>query len=72
MAMEHGVRTIAFPAISTGVYGYPIDEACGIAVTAVKAYLSEADAPIEVIFCCFSNRDLFAYNMCGVPTSEAL
>jgi O-acetyl-ADP-ribose deacetylase (regulator of RNase III) len=72
VAMDHGVRTIAFPAISTGVYGYPIDDACATAVAAVKAYLGERSDPIEVIFCCFSNRDVLAYNKCGIPTSATI
>jgi O-acetyl-ADP-ribose deacetylase (regulator of RNase III) len=46
VAAEHGVRTIAFPAISTGVYGFPADRAARIAVRAVRRFLSE-DAAIE-------------------------
>ena len=39
LARENGIRTIAFPSISTGVYGYPVEQAAEVAVTAVKAYL---------------------------------
>ena len=54
VAREHGVRTIAFPAIGCGVYGYPLDAAAEIAVRETK------DAPMErVILCCFGD-DVYA------------
>ena len=53
LARTHQCATIAFPAISTGVYGYPKDQAAHVAVTAVAAFLSESDMPGTVIFCCF-------------------
>ena len=61
VAQEHGVKTIAFPAISTGVYGYPIEAATRIAVRTVSAFLSEHGNEPEVTFCCFSDRDLAVY-----------
>jgi O-acetyl-ADP-ribose deacetylase len=61
LAQENGVRTIAFPAISTGVYGYPVEEATKIAVAAVRSFLKESGASIDVLFCCFSERDLSVY-----------
>lgn len=55
LAREHGLRTIAFPAISTGVYGYPADAAAEIAVRTVAGYVQrEPVAFDQVIFCCFS------------------
>lgn len=60
-AAAHGVATVAFPAISTGVYGYPIDEAAQIAVDTVRQSLPDFPELYEVIFCCFSERDLLAY-----------
>ena len=61
VAQEHGVKTIAFPAISTGVYGYPIEAATRIAVETVSDYLSERGNEPDVTFCCFSARDLEVY-----------
>jgi O-acetyl-ADP-ribose deacetylase (regulator of RNase III) len=47
MAEERGVRTISFPAISTGVYGYPLEEAAAIAFREVKAHLDKADTKLQ-------------------------
>lgn len=57
LAAQHGVRTIAFPAISTGVYGYPKQQAARVAVAAVRAALAEHTGIKEVVFCCFSEDD---------------
>jgi O-acetyl-ADP-ribose deacetylase (regulator of RNase III) len=57
LAVENGIRTIAFPSISTGIYGYPKDLAAGIAVREVRAFL-EQDASLErVIFVCFDEEN---------------
>jgi O-acetyl-ADP-ribose deacetylase (regulator of RNase III) len=61
LASERGLRTIAFPAISTGVYGYPLDEATRIAHREVKQFLDVHPVPEVVTFCCFSSRDLSVY-----------
>ena len=82
LAVENGCKSIAFPCISTGVYGYPIEAAAKIAVREVKSFLTripqpkavrEADAlagvrrevaknaEMEVVFCCFSERDMKVY-----------
>ena len=56
LAEEHDVHSIAFPAISTGVYGYPKVLACKIAANTVKQWLEEhADYEIQVIFSCFDD-----------------
>jgi len=58
LARQHGVRTIAFPSISTGVYGYPKDRAARIAVAALR---EREDDFIEMICCCFSEADRMLY-----------
>ncbi len=61
LAAEAGLRTVAFPCISTGVYRYPKDEACDVAVTAVSEWLAAHDLPASVIFCCFGSADAGLY-----------
>jgi O-acetyl-ADP-ribose deacetylase (regulator of RNase III) len=61
LAVEVGASTIAFPSISTGVYGYPIGLAAEIAVTTVTAQTLGLPALREVLFCCFSPPDLAIY-----------
>ena len=63
LAAAHGLRSIAFPSISTGVYGYPIDRAARIAIDTVRGLVaSPAAAPLELVrFVCFSPGDLAVY-----------
>lgn len=61
LAQAHGLATIAFPCISTGVYGYPIEAAAEIAVATVRAELATAGCLREVQFCCHSARDADIY-----------
>lgn len=61
VAARHGLATIAFPAISTGVYGYPKEAAARIAVDTVRATLPACPSIREVIFCCHSDEDLARY-----------
>ena len=56
LAAEHGARTIAFPAISTGVYRFPVPRAAGIAVRTVTAGLAEHPSIRRVVLCCFDAR----------------
>jgi O-acetyl-ADP-ribose deacetylase len=61
LAAAAGARSLAFPGISTGIYGYPVTLAAALAVDAVRAALP-ADGPLqEVLFCCFSQHDLDVY-----------
>ncbi|CAB3884458.1 O-acetyl-ADP-ribose deacetylase [Achromobacter mucicolens] len=61
LAEEKGVGSIAFPSISTGIYGYPVELAARVAVDTVRESLSQ-DSPVqEVTFCCFSDADLEHY-----------
>ena len=61
VASQHGVHTLAFPSISTGVYGYPIALAAKVAVAAVRSAVQTFPAIREVIFCCHSASDLAVY-----------
>lgn len=61
IAAENEVRTIAFPNISTGVYGYPVEPAARIAVATVRSSLQEMPTIEEVLFCCFSQSALSVY-----------
>ena len=53
LAQAHGCRSIAFPAISTGIFGFPADRAAGIAVATVRDFLAGNKLPEQVILCCF-------------------
>jgi O-acetyl-ADP-ribose deacetylase (regulator of RNase III) len=61
LAAEHHLRSIAFPAISTGAYAYPLKAATSIAVTAVRQFTNHNDCLDEVLFCCYSWDDLAVY-----------
>jgi O-acetyl-ADP-ribose deacetylase (regulator of RNase III) len=56
LCQAHGLTSVAFPAISTGVYRFPADRAARIAVTTVIDVLAAAPAIVSVIFCCFSDE----------------
>jgi O-acetyl-ADP-ribose deacetylase (regulator of RNase III) len=61
LAREHELRTLAFPAISCGVYGYPIEDAVEIAVAETRAELARSLDVEKVIFACFGNEVYEAY-----------
>ncbi len=62
LAIKYGLKTIAFPAISTGIYGYPIKEATATAVGAVNGILKKEAAIDKVIFVCYSQEAADVYN----------
>ena len=61
LAEQHGLASIAFPSIGTGIYGYPVTPAARIAIQAVREFAEGAKALRETIFCCFSAQDLDVY-----------
>ncbi len=61
LAVEHNINSIAFPAISCGVYGYPINEACRIAVDTTVGFLKENKSIKKIIFILFSSGDYKIY-----------
>lgn len=71
LARDHGVRSIAFPAISTGVYGFPKARAAQIAVGHVRAFLGREATPERVVFCCFSEADAAHYRALVAPVDYA-
>ena len=69
LARQHELRTIAFPSISTGVYGYPIVEAATVAVEATRRSIRQGPDFEEVIFCCYSDGHLQVYEALLNPPS---
>lgn len=62
LAAAHGLKTLAFPAISCGVYGYPPEKACAIAVDTVKGFLQQNDCPEKVLFVVFADEIYRTYH----------
>jgi O-acetyl-ADP-ribose deacetylase len=61
LALQHDVKTIAFPSISTGIYGYPVEEASRIALREVSGFVEKHRGLEHVIFVCFSQADMRIY-----------
>ena len=61
IAAKHGLQSIAFPSISTGIYGYPVELAARIAVNTALSFLVHPSDIQEIVFCCFSPGDLAVY-----------
>lgn len=62
LASQHGARTVAFPAISTGIYGFPLDRATEIAVRETRDYLREHPEIARVTFACFGEESETVYH----------
>lgn len=70
LASAKGARALAFPSISTGIYGYPVGLAASVALGAVRSALIEHPLIEEIIFCCFSAADLAVYqSLLGGPSA---
>jgi O-acetyl-ADP-ribose deacetylase (regulator of RNase III) len=61
IAEAEGLETIAFPSISTGVYGYPVKPAARVAIATSREFVRSARKLREITFCCFSAADLVNY-----------
>jgi O-acetyl-ADP-ribose deacetylase len=61
LAVDKSLKSIAFPAISTGAYAYPLKEATEIAIREVRRFAKESEALQEVVFCCFSGEHFATY-----------
>jgi len=61
VARQNDLRSLAFPCISTGVYGYPQQEAAEVAVATVRERLAAASYHCDVVFCCFGYEEFMAY-----------
>jgi O-acetyl-ADP-ribose deacetylase (regulator of RNase III) len=61
LAEKHAIRTIAFPSISTGAYGFPVERACRIAVTETKNFLEKNTTVEKVTFVCFDSKTYDCY-----------
>jgi O-acetyl-ADP-ribose deacetylase (regulator of RNase III) len=61
LAVQNGVRSVAFPAISTGIYGFPLERATRIAVREVRTFLEKTPALEKVLFVCFDRRTRDCY-----------
>jgi len=70
LAVLHGVKSIAFPSISTGAYGFPVPRAARIATSAVRDHLKEFGEIEKVIFVCFSKADFDVYRSILGSTSS--
>lgn len=71
IAAAHDIATLAFPCISTGIYGYPVELAAATAVATVRKSVQDFTAVREVIFCCFLPADLAVYEtMLNMPSAQ--
>ncbi len=62
LAKEYGIKTIAFPSISTGAYGYPVEDAMKIAIKGVIDFIEVEKIDLDITFVLFNNQDFSLYN----------
>lgn len=72
LANENHIKSIAFPAISCGVYGYPLEQAAEIALLTIKSELKKETSVEEVVFCLFSDELLSVYQKASSKLPEAI
>ncbi|MHB1401471.1 MAG: O-acetyl-ADP-ribose deacetylase [Thiobacillus sp.] len=70
VAAQNGIRTLAFPGISTGIYGYPVELAAQVAIATVRTAVTGFPLIREVIFCCHSAADLAVYQALLADTAN--
>ena len=70
LAQDHRLASIAFPAISTGIYGYPLEAATAVAVSTVRQFLETPGSIVRVVFACFAPEVLGAYVANGVEATK--
>jgi len=71
LAAQHGIRSLAFPAISCGVYGYPIPDAARVAVAEVRRHIEGGSGLTRVVFACFGDDVMRAYRAL-IPREETV
>jgi O-acetyl-ADP-ribose deacetylase len=72
LAVENGLKTVAFPSISTRAYGYPIEEASQIAIKNVRQFLENENGLVEVVFVLFSEADLAVYQLLAAEVFQEM
>ena len=70
LAQQHNCKRIAFPCISTGVYGYPFRPAAEIAIRTCREHAHSQNSPAHILFCCFSATDLAVYEELLAATGD--
>ena len=70
LAAQQRFESVAFPSISTGIFGYPIEQASRIALRTARGFLSDHALPRRVTFVCFSGSDLAEYRRAFAETAE--
>jgi O-acetyl-ADP-ribose deacetylase len=71
IAAAHGLRTLAFPSVSTGIYGYPIELAAQVAISTTRSVTAQLPSLQQILFCCFSPQDLSVYqNLLSSPPDQ--